>query len=156
MRCDLIVASRDAEFADPVVAFGLNGHEYFVHTWEVGPRRAKEMLFTGDPLSAEEAHQLGMVNHVVGRDDLESFTQDLAQRIATRPTMGLKLAKQAVNQSLDAQGQWTAVQAALSLHQLGHSHNMQRHGIPVDPEGARVIRELSRRSTESDSSPVAG
>jgi enoyl-CoA hydratase len=59
--------------------------------------------------------------------------------------MGLKLAKQAVNQSLDAQGQWTAIQAAFSLHQLAHSHNMQVHGQIVDPGGAAVIRNQSRR-----------
>jgi enoyl-CoA hydratase len=143
--CDLIVASDDAQFSDPVVAFGLNGHEYFVHTWEVGARRAKEMLFTGDVLSAEDARMLGMVNHVVDRDELEPFTQALAERIAARPTMGLKLAKQAVNQSLEAQGQWTAIQSAFSLHELGHSHNMQVHGRLVDPSGAKTIREEARR-----------
>ncbi|TDJ40226.1 MAG: hypothetical protein E2O54_08585 [Gammaproteobacteria bacterium] len=44
---DLIIASKDAQFSDPVVAFGVNGHEYFVHAWEVGHRKAKDMLFTG-------------------------------------------------------------------------------------------------------------
>ncbi|HYH52484.1 MAG TPA: enoyl-CoA hydratase [Acidimicrobiia bacterium] len=142
--CDLIVAADDAEFSDPVVAFGLNGHEYFVHPYEVGARRAKEMLFTGEAISAEEARQLGMVNRVVPRADLEREAVALAGRMARQPSIGLKLAKQAVNQSLDAQGQWTTLQAALSLHEIGHSHNMQLFGIPVDPNGAQVIRELSR------------
>ncbi|MGH7856000.1 MAG: enoyl-CoA hydratase-related protein [Candidatus Binatia bacterium] len=62
------------------------------------------MLFTGAAFSAEECRQLGMVNHVVPREDLERFTLEMAKRIATRPTMGLRLAKLAVNQSLDAQG----------------------------------------------------
>ena len=62
---DLVIASDDATFSDPVVAFGVNGHEYFVHTWELGARKAKEMLFTGAALGAEECRQLGMVNHVV-------------------------------------------------------------------------------------------
>jgi enoyl-CoA hydratase len=144
--CDLIVAASDAQFSDPVVAFGVNGHEFFVHPWEVGPRRAKEMLFTGDPVTADEARQLGMVNHVVERDQLASFTLDLAERIARQPSIGLKLAKQAVNQALDAQGQWTAVQAAFSLHEIGHAHNFALHGQPVDPNGAKSIREGSRRS----------
>ena len=141
--CDLIVAADDAEFSDPVVAFGLNGHEYFVHPWEVGARQAKAMLFTGDAIPAERAFQLGMVNHVVPLAELDGFSRALAGRIATRPTMGLKLAKQAVNQSLDAQGQWAAIQAAFSLHELGHSHNMQVHNLPIDPEGAAVIRRQS-------------
>lgn len=141
--CDLIVAAEGAEFSDPVVAFGLNGHEYFVHPWEVGARQAKAMLFTGDAIPAERAYQLGMVNEIVPAGELEDFTRSLAERIATRPTMGVKLAKQAVNQSLDAQGQWAAIQAAFSLHELGHSHNMQVHNLPIDPEGAAVIRQQS-------------
>lgn len=144
--CDMIVAADDAEFSDPVVAFGLNGHEYFVHPWEVGARQAKQMLFTGDAITARRAYELGMVNEVVPAGSLESATRELAERIAGRPTMGLKLAKQAVNQALDAQGQWTAVQAAFSLHELGHSHNMQVHKLPIDPDGVAIIRQQSRSS----------
>jgi enoyl-CoA hydratase len=142
---DLVVASDDASFSDPVVAFGVNGHEFFVHAWELGARKAKELLFTGASLSAQECHRLGMVNHVVPRAELESFTLELAKRIAVRPSMGLKLAKQAVNQSLDAQGQWTAVQAAFSLHHLGHSHAAELNGgLRVDPSGAELIRREAK------------
>ena len=63
--CDLIIASEDATFSDPVVAFGVNGVEYFGHPWEFGVRKAKELLLTGGILSAREAQSLGMVNHVV-------------------------------------------------------------------------------------------
>ena len=45
--CDLIVATTETTFSDPVVAFGVNGVEYFAHPWEFGPRKAKELLFTG-------------------------------------------------------------------------------------------------------------
>lgn len=76
-----------------------------------------------------------MVNHVVARDELESFTLALAERVASRPQMGLKLAKQSVNQAVDAQGFWSALQAAMSLQQLGHSNNQQVHGLPIDPAG---------------------
>src|SRR5881394_2736927 len=68
--CDLIVAGSDAEFCDPVVTMGVCGVEWFVHPWELGPRKAKEMLFTADVWTADEAHRLGMVNHVVPRPDL--------------------------------------------------------------------------------------
>jgi enoyl-CoA hydratase len=142
--CDLIIASDDATFSDPVVAFGVNGVEYFAHPWEVGVRKAKEMLFTGDTVSAEEARSLGMVNHVVPRAKLEAFTLDLARKIADRPSMGLRLAKQSVNQMQDAQGLWPALQAAMSLQQLGHSHNTQVHGMPVDPRGVEVIRRQAK------------
>jgi len=144
--CDLVVASDDATFSDPVVAFGVNGVEYFAHPWEVGIRKAKEMLFTGAAIGAAEARALGMVNHVVPRAELEKFTLELAQRIASRPSMGLKLAKQSVNQAQDAQGFWTALQAAMSLQQLGHSNNAQVHGMLVDPSGAEVIRREAKSS----------
>ena len=145
--CDLVIASDDATFSDPVVAFGVNGVEYFAHPWEVGVRKAKEMLFTGAAIGAEEARTLGMVNHVVPRAELEKFTLELAQRIASRPSMGLKLAKQSVNQAQDAQGFWTALQAAMSLQQLGHSNNAQVHGMLVDPSGAEVIRREAKSGT---------
>ena len=147
--CDLIVASEDAQFSDPVVAFGVNGHEFFVHAYEVGHRKAKEMLFTGEAIGAAEAKTLGMVNHVVPREDLEAFTLELAEKIGKRPSIGLKLAKMSVNQSLDAQGMWTAVQSAFGLHHLGHTHALAVHGIRVEPSGARVIREGARAAPKT-------
>ena len=138
------MASEDAQFSDPVVAFGVNGHEFFVHAWELGPRKAKEMLFTGQFLSAQECHALGMVNHVVPRDQLEQFTLELAERIASRPSIGLKLAKQAVNFSLDVQGQYQAITGALAMHHVGHAHARVEHGVPIDPNGLEVIRRDSK------------
>ena len=143
--CDLIIASDDATFSDPVVAFGVNGVEYFAHPWELGPRKAKELLFTGDKITADEAKALGMLNHVVPRDALHDFTQTLARRIAIRPSMGLRLAKQSVNQAQDAQGFSSALQSAMSLQQLGHANNQIVHGRLVDPTGAKVIRDDAKR-----------
>lgn len=126
--CDLIVASRDARFSDPAAAIGAPGGEFFVHAFELGPRVAKRMLFTGDEVTAEQAYRLGMVTDLVDRDDLERHTLELAEHIATRPSIGLKLVKQAVNQSVDAQGLRTAVQAAFSLHQLAHAQDRELGG----------------------------
>ena len=138
---DLVVAAEGTTFSDPVVAFGVNGHEYFTHPWEMGPRKAKEFLFAGTPIEATEATALGMVNHVVAPAELSAFTLALAERIAKRPMFGLTLAKQSVNQALDLQGQTAAVKAAWSLHQLGHANNAQVHGRWVDPAGVALIRE---------------
>ncbi len=133
--CDIIIASDDAEFRDPVVEMGVCGVEFFAHPWEVGPRKAKEWLFTADWLGAEEARQLGMVNQVVPRDDLLATALAMAERIAKKPLFALKLTKQAVNQSQDAQGRPEAMKSVFGLHQLCHSHNVQVHGIAVDPGG---------------------
>ena len=130
---DVIIAADDALFSDPVVGMGVNGVEYFAHPWELGARKAKELLFTGDWVTAADAQRLGMVNHVVPAAELRSFTMAMAARIATKPSFALKLAKESVNQTLDAQGQFTALRAAFSLQHLGHAHNRVRFGIPVDP-----------------------
>lgn len=144
--CDLVVASEDAQFSDPVVAFGVNGVEYFAHAFEFGPRRAKELLFTGEALGAQEAKEVGMVNRVVPRDQLEAETLALAEKIASRPSMGLKLAKMSVNQSQDAMGFPVAIQSAFGLQHVGHAHNQWVHGIPVDPSGADVIRSDAKKA----------
>ena len=130
---DVIIAADDAMFSDPVVAMGVNGVEYFNHPWEVGPRKAKEMLFTGEWLTAQEAHQWGMVNRVVPADKLREETMAMAQTIAKRPSFALKLAKESVNQTLEAQGQWNALRTAFVHQHLAHSHNRVKFGMPVDP-----------------------
>lgn len=142
--CDLIIASVDATFADPTVAFAVNGHEYHTHTWELGARKAKEMLFRGHALTAHECESLGMINHVVDRGDLERFTLEMATEIAQRPMFGLKLAKLSVNGALEAQGQYNALRHAFALHQAGHANaRAVFEGFPVDPSGIEVIRQLS-------------
>lgn len=133
--CDLIVASEDAQFQDPVAQMGVCGVEYFAHPWELGARKAKEMLFTADWVTAQDAFRLGMVNHVVPREQLSEFTLEIAKRIALKPSFALKLSKEAVNQTLEAQGQWQAMLSVFNLHQLAHSHNQELFGMRVDPSG---------------------
>jgi enoyl-CoA hydratase len=142
---DIIVASDDARFSDPVVAFGVNGVEYFGHPWEVGVRKAKEMLFTGEALTAEECKTLGMVNHVVTREELTEFTMNMAKHIAKQPMVGLKLAKQSVNQMQDAQGLWPSLQAAMSLQHIGHAHERLIHKSAVEPEGGEKIKKQAKK-----------
>jgi enoyl-CoA hydratase len=133
--CDLIVAADDAMFLDNTVAMGVGGVEFFAHPWEVGIRKAKEMLFTGDWLTAQDALRLGMINHAVPASELAEFTLDLARRIAQKPLFALKLAKESVNAAQDAQGRVGAMQTSFGLHQLAHSHNMLLYGQLVDPTG---------------------
>src|ERR1700721_469839 len=87
--CDLIVAADNAKFSDVVgVRMGMPGVEYYAHPWEFGPRKAKELLLTGDSLDADEAYRLGMVSKVFPLDELEGKTLEFARRIAGGPTMG--------------------------------------------------------------------
>jgi enoyl-CoA hydratase len=129
--CDIIIAADNAKFSDPVVAMGIGGVEYHGHTWEFGPRLAKEVLFTGRAVSADEAHRVGMVNHVVPRDELDSAVTEMALNIAQKHPFALRMAKRAVNQTLDVQGFTSAVQSIFDIHQLGHAHAISETGYPV-------------------------
>src|SRR5436190_2244809 len=119
--CDLIVASDDAFFSDPVVRMGIPGVEYFAHPWVLGPRFAKEILYTGDRFTAQRAYEVGMVNRVVVRSQLRSETLALAARIASMPGFGLALTKKAVNQCEDQMGLRNGIDAAFGLHHFAHA-----------------------------------
>ncbi|MFZ3556845.1 enoyl-CoA hydratase [Streptomyces sp. BH055] len=123
--CDLIVASEDAFFADPVVRMGIPGVEYFAHPWAMPPRIAKEFLFTGERMSARRAYEVGMVNRVVPRGELAAATHDLADRVGEMPRLGLALTKRAVNQAEDLQGLHAGMDSVFGLHHLAHAHNAE-------------------------------
>lgn len=126
--CDLCVASEDAKFADRSVRWGGAHHEYPTHFWELGVKKAKEYLWTGDFIDAEEAYRLGMVNHVVPPEKLEEATLWLAGRIALNSLYALKVSKMSINQAADIMGQSAAVRA---------SGNFWIMGRPAE-DGARV------------------
>jgi len=127
--CDLIVGADDTEFADVVgTRLGMCGVEYFAHPWEFGPRRAKELLLTGDTLTVQEAHQIGMVSKIFPRAALEDSTLAFARRIARLPSMSALLIKEAVNQTVDNMGFYNALNACFTLHELNHAHWAEASG----------------------------
>lgn len=154
--CDLIVAADNAKFSDVVaVRLGMPGVEYYAHPWEFGPRKAKELLLTGDALDADEAYRLGMVSKVFPADELADKTLEFARRIAERPTMAALLVKDSVNAASDAMGFTEALRHAFHIHELGHAHwaahNENRYavGLPPDVEDWRDARptQIARRDT---------
>jgi enoyl-CoA hydratase len=141
--CDLIVASEDAFFADPVVRMGIPGVEYFAHPWVMPPRIAKEFLYTGDRMSAQRAYEVGMVNRVVPRAELADRTMELATRIADMPRLGLALTKRAVNQAEDLQGLHAGLDSAFGLHHLAHAHNSETAKDSLGGMDVRAMKEAS-------------
>ncbi len=121
--CDLIVASDDAFFADPVVKMGIPGVEYFAHAHTMPPRIAKEFLYLGEKMPAQRAYEVGMVNRVFPRAELEEQTLAIAGRIAEKPRFGLALTKKAINQAEDRMGLRDTMDATYGLHHLAHAHN---------------------------------
>lgn len=144
--CDFIVAADDAFFQDPVVRMGIPGVEYFAHPWVTNPRAAKEMLYTGDRMPAQRAYELGMVNHVVPRAELEDRVVELAERIAQMPRLGLALTKKAVNQAEDLQGMRTGMDSVFGLHHAAHAHNAEVGGDSLGGVGIRTIKDAGGAS----------
>ncbi|MEU1790377.1 enoyl-CoA hydratase [Streptomyces sparsogenes] len=142
--CDFIVASDDAFFSDPVVRMGIPGVEYFAHPWVMNPRAAKEFLYTGDRFSARRAHRLGMVNHVVPREELEATVFALAERISAMPRFGLALAKKAINQAEDLQGMRSGMDSVFGLHHAAHAHNAEVGADSLAGLDARAMRDAAR------------
>lgn len=128
--CDLIVAAEDAQFADPVVhRLGAASGEILIHPWVLGHRKAREMLYTGEPVSAADALACGMVNRVVPREQLEAETLGLARRIAEAPAFATRLVKRSLNHTLDVQGLRTALAAHFDSHLLTHYTRSWREAV---------------------------
>lgn len=119
--CDLMVASDDAFFSDPVVhTLGASAVEVLVHPWALGLRQAKDLLFTGRRISAQEAFRMGMVNRLVPRAELEAAAIALAGQIAKAPPFAVALTKRSLNRTAEIQGFKTAIDAHFDTHQLSH------------------------------------
>jgi enoyl-CoA hydratase len=98
MLCDMIVASETARFGQPEINVGLmpgaGGTQRLART--VGKAKAMEMVLTGSPIDAESAEKLGLVNRVVPADSVIEEAKALANKIAAKPPLSVKLSKQAV------------------------------------------------------------
>lgn len=150
--CDLIIASEDALFADRSVRWGGPHVQYFSMPWELGPRKAKEYLFTGDYLDAQEALRLGLVNRVVKREALEEETMKLAQRIALQDPFALRTAKASVNQTLDIQGHRQAMEAAFNHYMITipHRQNLGTYGPEAWSKGVKEqIRQRDEKFSDA-------
>lgn len=147
--CDLIVASEDAYFADPVVRMGIPGVEYFAHVHELNPRIAKEFLFLGERMPAARAYQMGMLNRVVPRESLAEDTLDIAGRIAQMPRLGLQLSKQAVNNAEDLMGKRATMDMVFGLHHFAHAHNELISGDRLGGYDAKAMASSQRTAGEA-------
>ncbi len=149
--CDLIVASDDAFFADPVVRMGIPGVEYFAHAHVMSPRKAKEFLFLGERMSAAEAERIGMINRAVPRAELEQTAMEMAHKISKMPRMGLALTKMVINQAEDRQGLRETMDSVYGYHHFAHAHNALSRGDYVGGQDVKSMKAgLEKKSGESE------
>ena len=134
--CDLIVCDETARFANPVVAMGMPGVQLLIEPWEIGARKAKELLFTAAAIDAAEAHRLGLVNRVVSAERLEAEVDALAMRIAALPAFAVRAVKKSINDTLDFMGQARAWEHHFLLHVAGkRSEEFDQWWSAVEREG---------------------
>lgn len=149
--CDLIVASDDAFFQDPVCPMmGIPGVEYFAHAFELPPRVAKEFLLLGERMDAARAHGFGMVNKVVPRDGLRAATAEMAAKLARQPSLGMWLTKQAVNHVEELRGKRVAMDAAYHMHHFAHAQNSLTSGHALGGVDGRGAAADNRRRGDGD------
>ena len=110
----MLAAVMDLVFADTTARFLAAQVEYFSHPWDIGARKAKEILFESRFIDAHEAERLGFVNRVYNPEDLDLESYNYARRVAENNPMALRMAKVAVNRTQDIQGYTNAVDAAFS------------------------------------------
>ena len=129
--CDLIIASEDAFFQDPVQRMGIPGVEYFAHAFELPPRVAKEFLMLGERMPAARAYNFGMVNRIVPREQLDDEAAKMAANLAEKGRLGLWLTKQAINHVEELRGKRTAMDAVFHMHHFAHAQNDLMYGNSI-------------------------
>ena len=119
--CDLIVASDDATFQNPVLRMTGAGVELLVEPWELGIRKAKEFLWTGEKLDAQEAWRLGLVNRVVPRAELAERVAELADRVALVPPATAQVVKDSLNNTATLMGKEQSWKYHFMAHHWMHN-----------------------------------
>ncbi|MEY4161114.1 MAG: hypothetical protein RLZZ136_1735 [Pseudomonadota bacterium] len=147
--CDIIVASEDAFFQDPVVRMGIPGVEYFAHAFELPPRVAKEFLLLGERMSAQRAYSFGMVNKVVPRESLRDEAAAVAAKLAAQPRLGAWLTKQAVNHVEELRGKNSAMDAVFHMHHFAHAQNDLTMGSSIAGLDAKAMAAANKKQAES-------
>ena len=114
MACDLIVAADDAQLGEPEIRFG-SAPVTLLMPFLIGQKRTRELLMTGDLISASEAERIGLINRVVPRDDLAAAVETLAEKLARVPPDVMAPTKLMLNRAMDAAGFAAAVEMGLDL-----------------------------------------
>jgi enoyl-CoA hydratase len=143
--CDLIVAADDASFSNPVLRMTGAGVELLVEPWELGIRKAKEFLLTGDKIDAQEAWRLGLANRVVPRDELAARTRELAERIALVPPATAQLVKDSLNHTGELMGKTDSWKYHFMAHHWMHNTATAAHALEERMEKASMKEVFADR-----------
>jgi len=130
MACDIIIASEKAKFGQPEINIGIipGGGATQRLPRLIGACRAKELIYTGEIIRAEQADRLGLVNQVVAMDELMPAAKELARKIANKSAAALKLAKTAINRGMQTDLE-SGLQYEYELYSLALSLEDRAEGV---------------------------
>ncbi len=125
---DITIASEDAYFQMPLVqGLGLPGGETMIEPWVfMNWKHAAEYLYTAQTLTAAEAHEMGLVNHVVPRDQLEATVEEMANKIALAPLSTLRATKTLLKRAWELMGLRMHLQMSNDMVSLTGAHSDMR------------------------------
>lgn len=130
LACSIRICSESAQFGAPEVKLGIipgdGGTQRLPRL--VGQGRAMEMVLTGDFIDAQEAFRIGLANQVVPSEQLMEKTMDLAGKIASRPPLAVRYAKEAVNRSVEG-GAMSGYALESYLHALACTTEDKKEGV---------------------------
>jgi enoyl-CoA hydratase/carnithine racemase len=124
MMCDITIAADDALFGEPEIRFS-NVGPAMIMPFIIGYKRAREILYMGDPIDAPTALAYGMVNRVVPRAQLHEATMKFARRMALMSPESLMATKLAINRGADAAGFRNAIRAGLDVLAPLYAHTTE-------------------------------
>ncbi len=154
--CDLIVAADDAVFQNPVLRMTGAGVELLVEPWELGMRKAKEFLLTGDKIDAQEAWRLGLVNRVVPRDELATATRELADRIALVPPVTAEMVKGSINHTFELMGKRQSWQYHFMAHHFTHNTATALNALEARKQKSSMKEVFADRDAGDDPTKKQG
>jgi len=143
--CDLIVAADDARFSNPVLKMTGAGVELLVEPWELGVRKAKEFLWTGETIDADEAWRLGLVNRVVPHDELMQRTTEMAERVALVPPVTAQVMKDSINHAAELMGKQTSWEYHFMAHQWMHNTDTALKALAAREQAGSMREVIAQR-----------
>lgn len=145
--CDIVIATEGARFGDPHVNVGLVAGDGGAVIWPLltSLNKSKELLMTGDLITAAEAEEMGLVNEVVSEDELDDAVMEMVEKLATQPQVALRFTKQALNQWLEF-GMNLTLRNSLAMEGISIQH-------PDHAEAVDALLNDRRPEFESARSP---
>ena len=130
LACDMIIASERSKFGQPEIRIGLipGGGATQRLPRLIGVRKAKELILTGDIISANEAEELGLVNRVVPADKLDETVNELLEKLLSKSPVMLGLAKSSINKCMEL-GLANGLSYELEMFALCFSTEDQKEGV---------------------------